>query len=71
MSYHLHRHDETGLWSCGGPYTLEHAISDAQAIIRTKEAKAGEKWKEVTPSHGFVKAWVNRRGDRLEIKEDK
>lgn len=69
MAIHLHRHDDTGLWSCGGPYpSIADALSEAKRIIKTREEKAGEKWRETTPSEGFTHAWVNTKNHRLEIK---
>lgn len=68
--YHLHRIDETGSWVCGGGYfTAADAERDAKSIIRTRKEKAGEKWKEIAPDPGFIKAWVNEKNHRLEIKD--
>lgn len=69
MSYRLHYHSEAGRWCAGSYETEADARTDAKNIIKTRESKAGEKWKSATPTQGCVLAWVNTKGHRIDVEK--
>jgi hypothetical protein len=67
-NYHIHRNDESGTWSCGGPYTAEGAIKEINRTLEIKKG-LGETWRKVANPHGYIGYWSNSNGHSMGIKE--
>lgn len=70
MAVHIHRNDESGHWSCQGPWpSMTEAQAEVDRTLKVKK-KLGEKWAKCDPPFGYVRAWSSTKGDTMYIKED-